>query len=189
MLGVPATISTPDSTARASQPGRPYSVSQTAIADPERRGDRDRRARSACRVPIERVEEAAALALVEVGLGVAEEQVARRRYWSAAERACRARSRRRSAQSRMPGRPGRARAPMRSPTAPGRRMRARARPARREPGTVGARLLGRGALIGIAPQPVFAHRAARRSPAGEREEGAGDQQHRRERVERLRRTA
>ena len=34
MLGVPATISTPDSTARASQAGRPYSVSQTAIATP-----------------------------------------------------------------------------------------------------------------------------------------------------------
>ena len=34
MLGVPATISTPDSTARASQEGRPYSVSQTAIPTP-----------------------------------------------------------------------------------------------------------------------------------------------------------
>ena len=34
MVGVPATISTPDSTARASQDGRPYSLSQTAIATP-----------------------------------------------------------------------------------------------------------------------------------------------------------
>ncbi len=34
MLGVPATISTPDSTARASEDGRPYSVSQTAIPTP-----------------------------------------------------------------------------------------------------------------------------------------------------------
>ena len=34
MLGVPATISIPDSTARASPLGRPYSVSQTAIPTP-----------------------------------------------------------------------------------------------------------------------------------------------------------
>ena len=34
MLGVPATTSTPDSTARASPKGRPYSVSQTAVATP-----------------------------------------------------------------------------------------------------------------------------------------------------------
>ena len=41
MLGMPATISIPDSTARASPAGRPYSVSQTAIADAQRSGDRD----------------------------------------------------------------------------------------------------------------------------------------------------
>ena len=34
IVGVPATISTPDSTARASQAGRPYSLSQTAVATP-----------------------------------------------------------------------------------------------------------------------------------------------------------
>ena len=34
MLGVPATTSTPDSTDRASHPGRPYSVSQIAVATP-----------------------------------------------------------------------------------------------------------------------------------------------------------
>ena len=34
MLGVPAITSTPDSTARASHAGLPYSVSQTAVAMP-----------------------------------------------------------------------------------------------------------------------------------------------------------
>ena len=34
IVGVPATISTPDSTARASAAGRPYSLSQTAVATP-----------------------------------------------------------------------------------------------------------------------------------------------------------
>ena len=34
IVGVPATISTPDSTARASPAGRPYSLSQTAVATP-----------------------------------------------------------------------------------------------------------------------------------------------------------
>jgi hypothetical protein len=58
MLGVPATISIPDSTERASQDGRPYSVSHTAaptpsgsaISVPEHRQDHR---------PDQRVEEAA----------------------------------------------------------------------------------------------------------------------------------
>ena len=59
MLGVPATISTPDSTARASPAGRPYSVSQTAIPTPIGSGDRgaeDGQDEGA----LDRVEEAAA---------------------------------------------------------------------------------------------------------------------------------
>ena len=68
MLGVPATISTPDSTARASQKGR------AVLAQPDR--DRDARAAIASAVPEhgqdegpdQRVEEAAGLALVEVRL-------------------------------------------------------------------------------------------------------------------------
>ena len=73
MLGVPATISTADSTARASPYGRPYSVSQTAIVDAERR--RDQRSTSQQqRGADQRVLEAAALGLVERRVGALEEQ-------------------------------------------------------------------------------------------------------------------
>ena len=66
MLGVPATTSTPDSTARASHGGRPYSVSQTAVATPSGAAIASRRSRSAASAE-ERVQEAAALRLVELG--------------------------------------------------------------------------------------------------------------------------
>ena len=73
MLGVPAITSTPDSTARASHAGLPYSVSQTAVATPSGaaiRSPRDDQQRAE-----QRVQEPAGLRLVDLRQRAREEQV------------------------------------------------------------------------------------------------------------------
>ena len=72
--GVPAIISTVDSTTRARAKGRPNSLSQTAIAMPERQRDRDADRRDD-EGPDQRVEEAAGLRLGEAGLRRGREQL------------------------------------------------------------------------------------------------------------------
>ena len=73
MLGTPASISIADSTARASHAGRPYSDSHAASATPTGAAIAIPIAVT-IRVPIDRVEEAARLALVQRRRGRFDEQ-------------------------------------------------------------------------------------------------------------------
>ena len=168
MLGVPATTSTADSTARASQNGRAYSRQPDRGRDPGH--DRQRRAHHGQQERSDqRVEEAAGLALVELCLRVAE-RAGRAARTGARAPACRSRSRPRA---RTAGSPP-------PSTAQSRSGRPAARTSLRVRG-------GRAAQRSRPPSDsgsVLLHRLLR-GPARQRQEHRRHQQHRRERVQRL----